>query len=475
MSRRYRRVVTWISVVTDAALINIAFLLAYWVRYDLQWIRAVEEENYVPYWTFLPLSLLFSAILLLIFALQKVYVVRRGGTVTEEAYGIFNAVTSGLVIYIVILFVGQPRFYSRLIFIYAAVAVVLVLWLARAARRVLLDLLRRRGIGVDRVLIVGAGEAGRRLIRNIVAQPELGYALVGYVDDDPGKAKGTIGRFPGLGTVESVGEVVSEQKVDEVVITLPWTYHRRILAILSECERLGVRARIVPDLFRMSVSEVDVRELNGVPLISLRTTSLPGTSRAFKRALDLVGAVLLVIVTLPLMLLVALAIWLNSRGPVLFPQERLGAGERPFQMLKFRTMRQGAEEEQGQLLQRNEATGPLFKMRRDPRVTRVGQFLRRTSLDELPQLYNVLRGEMSLVGPRPPIPHEVQGYQDWHRKRLAVSPGMTGLWQVGGRSDVTFEEMVLLDLYYIENWSLSLDFAIMLRTIPKILFGRGAY
>jgi exopolysaccharide biosynthesis polyprenyl glycosylphosphotransferase len=475
VSRRYHRLVTVVTVVTDAVLMNAAFALAYWLRYDVQWLRSVEFENYVPYSTFIPLSLLFSAILLVTFAVQKVYMVRRGRSLLDEVAALFNATTTGLVLLIVILFVGQPRFYSRLIFIFAAFSAVFVLALARSARRGVLNLLRRRGIGVDRVLIVGAGEAGRRLMRIIVAQPELGYSLVGYIDDDPGKAAVGLGRIPGLGTLETLSRIVSELGVNEVVVTLPWMYHRKILAILSECQRLGVHARIVPDLFRMSFSEVDVRELNGVPLLSVRAPAIRGADRAVKRAIDLLAASLLLLVLSPFLALIGLAVRLDSKGPILYGQERLGAGGRPFRIIKFRTMRVGAEEEQEKLRSKNEATGPLFKMRNDPRVTSVGRLLRRTSIDELPQLYNVVRGEMSLVGPRPPIPSEVKEYLEWHRKRLAVAPGMTGLWQISGRSDVTFDEMVLLDLYYIENWSLSLDFSILLRTIPRMLFGRGAY
>jgi lipopolysaccharide/colanic/teichoic acid biosynthesis glycosyltransferase len=188
-------------------------------------------------------------------------------------------------------------------------------------------------------------------------------------------------------------------------------------------------------------------------------------------AISLVGLVVL----MPLLILIALAIRLDSRGPVIFRQIRVGKGERVFAMYKFRSMREGAEEEQEQLMDQNEASGPLFKIRNDPRVTGVGRFLRRSSLDEVPQLVNVLMGHMSLVGPRPAPPAEVQRYQPWHKRRLEVCPGLTGLWQVSGRSQLTFDEMVLLDLYYIENWSPGLDFQIMLRTVPQFLFGNGAY
>jgi exopolysaccharide biosynthesis polyprenyl glycosylphosphotransferase len=220
---------------------------------------------------------------------------------------------------------------------------------------------------------------------------------------------------------------------------------------------------------------MDVDDLGGIPMIGVKAISITGWKLITKRAIDFTIALVGLIVLSPLMLLIALAIKLDSPGPVLFKQIRMGKGGRPFILYKFRSMREGAEEEQQKLTDLNEAEGPIFKIRHDPRCTTVGRFLRRTSLDELPQLYNVLRGEMSLVGPRPPVPKEVECYEEWHKKRLEVSPGMTGLWQVSGRSELTFDEMALLDIYYIENWSAALDTEIFLRTIPRIIFGNGAF
>jgi len=210
-------------------------------------------------------------------------------------------------------------------------------------------------------------------------------------------------------------------------------------------------------------------------VIGLREPTIGVWQRAFKRSLDLIVALAGLVLLSPLFLLIGLAIKLDSPGPVLFTQPRVGRGGREFTIHKFRSMRQGAEEEKEELADLNETNGPIFKIRDDPRLTRVGRVLRRWSLDELPQLYNVLRGEMSLVGPRPPTRAEVAKYEDWHLKRLAVRAGMTGLWQVSGRSELPFDEMVLLDIYYVENWSPALDAKILLRTVPKWLSGKGAY
>jgi exopolysaccharide biosynthesis polyprenyl glycosylphosphotransferase len=218
-----------------------------------------------------------------------------------------------------------------------------------------------------------------------------------------------------------------------------------------------------------------VEDLGGVPLIGTRPAAIHGANLFVKRVMDLVIGGLISIVALPFMTIVAVAIKIDSSGPVFFRQKRVGMREREFCIYKFRSMHEGAEEEQVRLLEYNEATGPLFKMKGDPRMTRVGRFLRRTSMDELPQLFNVLRGDMSLVGPRPHIASEVAQYQDWQRQVLEAPPGMAGLSQVSGRSQLTFDEQCLLDIYYIENWSPALDIKILLRQIPKVLSGEGAY
>jgi exopolysaccharide biosynthesis polyprenyl glycosylphosphotransferase len=310
-------------------------------------------------------------------------------------------------------------------------------------------------------------------MRNLVALPALGYQVVGFVDDDV--SKGDLGRFRALGTLDNLGSVLKGERVDEVIITLPWTNHRTIMGLVRICEKLGVRARVVPDLFQLSLTHVDFDDIGGIPLMSLREARISRGGRLVKRLLDFTLAALGLLLSAPLWLLVALAIKLESPGPVVFTQRRVGEKCRLFDIHKFRSMRLGAEEQQAELRGRNEASGPLFKIKDDPRVTRLGPFLRRRSLDEIPQLWNVLRGEMSIVGPRPGLPSEVAQYQPWHRQRLEVPPGITGLWQVSGRSDLSFDEMCLLDIYYIENWSLGLDLSIMLRTIPRVLFAQGAY
>jgi len=475
MSLRDKPVISLAIAVIDVVLINAAFALAYWLRYEKQWLVAVEPQNYVPYRVWFPVGLTLTGILLLAYQLEGVYDLRRRSGWLDQVYSLFTGTLIGIAVLTVLTFYARPMFYSRLMLGYAGVLIVTVLSLSRLAWGSLQAYLFRRGIGVERVLVVGCGEVGRAVMGSIMARPELGYQVVGFVDDDPERGQRDLGRFRALGSIDTLPRVLSRWQIDEVIVALPWRSIERIMHVMGLCEQYGVRARIVPDLFQLRLNRVDIDTISGIPVIGVKDVSIRGWNRAMKRAMDIVLAATGLILSAPLMGLVALFIRWDSPGPILFRQVRVGRDGRLFTLYKFRSMRVGAEEEKAQLQDLNEATGPLFKIRDDPRLTRVGRILRRLSIDELPQLWNVLRGDMSLVGPRPPVPSEVEQYLPWHRKRLAIDPGMTGLWQVSGRSELTFDEMVMLDLYYAENWSLWLDFKIILRTIPTVILGTGAY
>jgi exopolysaccharide biosynthesis polyprenyl glycosylphosphotransferase len=475
MLDRYRRWINIALVMVDIILINAAFALAYYIRYELQWFRAVDPAFNQPFRAYIPFAAVLTVLLIVTFRLEGVYHYQRGGSWFDEFYSIINGTTTGIVIMVVIVFIYQPLAHSRLLFFQAGVLIIALLGFSRLVKRQAMGWLRKRGLGTSRVLIVGAGELGRAVMRNIVAHPEFGYDVVGFVDDDPEKGRTDIGRFKGLGGVEKLPSLISEHKVNEVIVTLPWQYHRKILNIIYQCEREQVRPRIVPDIFQIVLSQMHIDDLGGIPLISIKDASFGGWSKALKRSIDFTFSLVGLVVLAPLLGLIALAIKLDSPGPILFRQVRLGKEGKPFTLSKFRSMCLDAEEKQARLTELNEADGPIFKIRDDPRLTRVGKILRRVSLDELPQLYNVLRGEMSLIGPRPPLPQEVEQYREWHKRRLEVSPGMTGLPQVSGRSDLTFDEMALLDIFYIEEWSLALDAKIFLKTIPSVILGRGAY
>jgi exopolysaccharide biosynthesis polyprenyl glycosylphosphotransferase len=462
-------------VLVDFVTVNVAFAAAYWLRYGAELGGEIEWYHVVPYRDYLPWGLSLSLIVVALNWIEGLYNGRRHQSWLSSTYSLAVSTLVGLGLVAILFFALRPTAQSRLMLIYAAILILLFLSLVRLVDQMLFVRRLRRGEGVRRTVIVGAGERGRTVMRNIVAQPDLGYSVIGFLDDDPEKLSDPIGRFEPLGRTDELSAVLADHEPDEVILALPWSSRMKIMRLVDESERAHVRVHIVPDLFQLSLARVDLESLHGMPLITVKPPALRGWQYRLKRGLDIVGATLGIVLLAPLAIVIAVAIRLDSPGPVHYRQKRLGRYGRTFTCLKFRSMYENADQMKDELAQHNEASGPLFKMRDDPRLTRVGRTLRRFSLDELPQLWNVLLGDMSLVGPRPPTPNEVTEYKDWHRRRLDVAPGMTGLWQVSGRSDLTFDEMVMLDLFYAENWSLALDLRILLRTIPSVLRGTGAY
>lgn len=471
-----KQAVQWMLVLLDVVFINVSFYIAYVVRYELGIPYPVDPRYDAPFYpSYITTALLLTGLCLLMYRIDGLYERKRGRRWLEEVYRLVNSTMTSIVVIMAITFFTQPLVYSRGMLVLAGVEIVIVLSTVRLLVHWVEDYLRRRGIGTARVLIVGAGDLGRAVMRSILGSPELGYQIVGYVDDDPSKGDGHLGRLQGYGGLNRLPQIIESQRVSEVIVTLPWMYHRKIMQIVSDCERGGVRVRIVPDVFQQRMHRVDIDSLNGIPLLGPGPSKLSHSALLIKRFMDLALVVLALLPLAVIFVVVAVLIKLDSPGPIFYKQPRVGKDGRLFDIYKLRTMVVGADKMQAELAALNEADGPLFKIRDDPRRTRLGRFLRRTSIDELPQFINVLRGEMSIVGPRPGTPDEFERYEPWHRERVAVRPGITGLWQVSGRSDIPFDEMVLLDIFYIENWSLDLDIRIMLQTIPNALFGNGAY
>ncbi len=465
----------YILVGTDAILIAAAFVTAYLLRYQAQLFFSVDPAFQLSFQGYLPVAASVVVVLLIAFRFSGVYPYRPGRSWVEETWRVATASTAGVMIIIVANLIFRPMLYSRLVFLYTAVFVTVYLGLSRVFILWARAYLRRYDIGVQRMLLIGAGDVGRMVMRTVAARPDYGLRLIGFLDDHPTKSATDVGRFKALGPVENVREIIETYRIERVIICLPWQTHRTVQRILRECEQLVVPAYVVPDLFQLTKNQMKVEELNGIPLLSTREVSIQGWNLVLKRSFDLVVGGLMTLVALPFMALIALAIRLDTPGPALFSQVRVGKNGKLFRCYKFRSMVNNADALRHEIAQLNESSGPLFKIRNDPRLTRVGRRIRRYSLDELPQLFNVLRGEMSLIGPRPNLPSEVEHYQEWMERRLSVSPGLTGLWQVSGRSDLTFDEMVLLDIYYVENWSMGLDLSILLRSVPAVLRARGAY
>ncbi len=354
----------------------------------------------------------------------------------------------------------------------------------------LLRFYRRRGRNYRNLIICGVGEQAIRVSHQIALMPELGIRIRGFawLKDRDSSAEGEISAFKrdmvsaGNARVTRIitGKtalirVIEECAIDEVIFTDVVEVMPQIEEIMVVCAEKGVRTTLVADLFSMGVVKSGISHFGGMPLIHYQTPPGDGWDLAAKRILDILVSALAMVFLLPVFLLVSIAIRLDSPGPIFFAQRRVGLNGRLFYMFKFRSMFQDSARQLSQLQGQNEMRGPVFKMKEDPRITRVGRFLRRFSLDELPQLWNVFIGEMSLVGPRPPLPGEVSMYGRKNRRRLSMRPGITCTWQVSGRNDIKdFSDWVKLDLDYIDNWSLSRDLALLLRTIPAVLLGTGA-
>ena len=449
-----------LQVVIDTALINLAVIIAWYIRYELELTPPLGEGFvYLPYAAYLGFAASLTVLCIAVFRFEGLYPLARGQGLLDEIYIIVNGTTTATLLVMAFTFFIRPLAFSRSMYVYAALLIVVLLCIERTIVREIWARWRKRGIGVDRVLIIGAGEVGRALMRAIVAMPDLAYQVVGFVDDNPERGATDLGRFKALGGTENIPRLFRELAIDEVIVTLPWTARDKIIRIMNLCQRSGVTAKIVPDMFQLSLGRVAIGNVGGIPLIGVRETRMSLIDSMVKRLIDLVGVMILLIVFAPIMLVIAILTRLDSPGPIIYSQKRVGKYGHEFIALKFRTMFVGADEQKVQLLSLNEATGPIFKIKNDPRRTRIGRWVRRTSLD----------------GPRPALPSEVERYQEWHKRRFDVAPGLTGLWQVSGRSDLIFDEMVMLDIYYIENWTMWMDIGILLRTIPTILLARGAY
>jgi exopolysaccharide biosynthesis polyprenyl glycosylphosphotransferase len=462
MSRtQVRTMMGILLVLLDVAAITVSFFLAYQVR---RYIPA-DPVNLGSYFSYAPLLIVQIISILVVFFFTRLYHQGRAVSRIDQFYSIFGGVSVGSLLAIAVAsFVFKNNVfeldYPRAMILYAWVLGIFFVNLGRFIHQWIRSVVQEKGYGRDRVLIVGTGRVADMVLQKIHGTPNLGYEIVGVVNG----ANGLIDdeSVPFLGEVESLADLIGEHEIDEVIIALPEASHEELIRIISLCERGGAVVKVYPDLFQIMASQVSIDDLGGLPLISVRDVALRGWKLTLKRAMDLAGSSLALIFFSPIMLLMSILIKLESPGPVFYIQERMGLDSKPFMVIKFRSMRQDAEKD-----------GPGWTTENDPRRTRLGSFLRRSNMDELPQFINVLLGEMSLVGPRPERPVWVQQFQQSiprYMERHREKAGMTGWAQVNGlRGDTSIWERTKYDLWYIENWSFWLDVKIIIRTILQVL------
>lgn len=492
------RVPTWVMpavraaiFVIDGALASFCFLAAFKLRSNGE---IVARQGFA--WTneFLPYAGILVFIVpvrLAMLLYQRSYNLYGAFTYTTEAIRVFKAVTvsSLLAVAWAFLFRGGFAFrefsYSRGVFLLDFGLALVVITGFHLGVRYIQTLFRRREINLIPTLIVGTNAEARQAVSVLKDRTDLGYRVVGVVSADP-RNTSLADDLKVIGGMDQLPKLIRELGIQEVIITDNSLAGERLFETMMQVGRKHrVEFRFAPSLFDVLPQKTSVEQIGVLPMVRLFREPLSDTQRFVKRLSDIVISALAILLLVPLWLVVSILIKLGSRGPVIFRQERVGMDGRIFLCLKFRTMEAGADESIHREVYSKNIEGvveanagdeerPVFgKVKNDPRVTRVGKWLRRSSIDELPQLFNVLRGDMSIVGPRPPIPYEVEEYDVWHRKRLDMKPGITGLWQVSGRNRLSFEEMVRIDLFYIENWSLWLDLKILLMTLPAIFRGDG--
>lgn len=476
----------------DLVIATASFMAAYYLREGKPiWANGhiAWNRSFAPYAALLPFVLIIRLITLKYYGLYRL---RGEFSFVDESVRIFKAVAIGslLIVSAAFLFRGGTAFrafsYARAVFVYDFALALIGYKLVHFAARGLQIFIRGRGINLIPTLVVGRGPEAALCINEMQTRRSLGYRVIGVIDDLEGGTGHEFAGVPVIGSLRDLPDAIRDSGANEVIITDPNVPPDTLFDVMMSGERRrGIEFRVAPNLFNSLPHKTDIDQIGAVPMIRLFREPLSDAARITKRIFDLVVTIVGLIMLAPLLLLIALLIKFGSRGPVLYRQERIGMDGRRFMFFKFRTMTVNNDDSAHREYLKQYIAGeggvnlgdedkPIFKLTEDNRVTSIGRRLRRLSLDELPQLFNVLRGDMSVVGPRPPIQYEVEAYEKWHRKRLDMKPGITGLWQVSGRNRLTFDEMVRLDVFYIENWSLMRDLKIIALTIPVMLRGDGA-
>ncbi|TSC93418.1 MAG: exopolysaccharide biosynthesis polyprenyl glycosylphosphotransferase [Candidatus Berkelbacteria bacterium Licking1014_7] len=448
--KRSKIIFSAVKVPLDYIFVSAAFLLAYF-------IRTYFEYDYV--WGFneyLRFTLGIAFLWVIIFVFLKLYIPQEKGRGFEELSRVVIGSFASTLLAISYIFLSRTDFFSRLVIFYALGFSILFVSIYRVILNFLQHYLYKFDVGIIRVAIIGNHGLAKTVINSLKNDKSWGYKIVKILDHN----------------IFTKNLSVLGEGIDEVIVADTLASEKQISNLLEYCQEKGIGFKVIPNLFKVQSSKIDLTLLAGIPIIEYQRTPLFGWGAIYKRIFDIVAGLILILILSPVFIFCALGIKISSpNGPIFFRQKRVGLGEE-FWFLKFRTMVPDAHKLHTEYIKKY---GNMFKLKDDPRVFGFGKFLRKYSLDELPQFFNVLRGEMSLIGPRPPMSEEVKHYSAWHKRRLGIKPGITGLWQVSGRSDLDFDEWVRLDVYYIENWSLWLDLIILIKTIGVVLKGRGAY
>ncbi len=457
------------KVFVDVVMILIGFVVAYEVRLhasdfvEIKWVPSLLS--------YLKFLFLFIPVWLVVFAGIGLYNFRGVGSMVKEMWLSVVGVSTVLSLMIIIIFFNQDTFFSRLIIIYALFFVSVFVILGRVLIRLLQRYFYRYGIGVRRVLLVGVNNNTEDLQRYFDNNLNMGWELVGLLDEIKQKGE-KVGNYRVLGNLDKLVKIYKRYGINEIWLTGE-TDDDYQMEIINFCQRKDLVYRFVPGILGVVSANVETQTIAGMPLIALKETALEGWGRIIKRIFDIFFSLVVLIILGWLFVLIAIMIKIESPGPVFYCSERVGRKGKMFVIYKFRSMVINADKMKKELMAMNEAEGPMFKIKNDPRITRVGHFIRKTRIDELPQVWNVLKGDMSWIGPRPPLADEVKQYKAHHLKRLAIKSGITGPWQVTGRHDLDFDDIVKLDTYYIENWSIELDVQIFFKTIWLMLTRAG--
>lgn len=456
---------TFVLIPVDILMVASSFIIAYYLRFGLDSNGILST---IPIYQYINFSFTIIPIWIVIFVLNGLYNINLDRGLFNISRKVFVSNSVAILFLALGIFFAKTMFFSRLILIFIWLLSIILIMLGRIVIKIIRLNLMQFGIGRRNVLLVGDNLVSEFVAFEIKKNRGLGLKIIGVINGDHANR----GNLKQVGTLKDIGAVVKKYKIDEIILADAKLSRTKTAELIQFCTNSNLTFKFIPDILALISSNTIASTIGSMPVLELKTIALDGWGRIVKRIFDIVGSMILIIVFSPVFLITAIGVKISSpNGPVLFLQKRVGrAGT--FNFLKFRTMKPDAHKQHRRYIKKY---GNMFKLKDDPRIYPLGKFLRKYSIDELPQFFNVLRGEMSLIGPRPPMQEEVLHYNEWQNRRLGIKPGITGLWQVSGRSNVDFDEWVRLDIYYIENWSMWLDIVILFKTVGAVFRGRGAY